>query len=140
MPSFQDFICFQMGIATRTLQKYYNAKFSSYGLTLAQSWILFALYLDDGLGVKGLAEKLGLDSSAVTGLIDRMEKEELLVRKVDPADRRAFQICLTPKGRNLAEEIFPIADQLNESMKAALEKGEWNAIMSFVNKIQQYCK
>jgi DNA-binding MarR family transcriptional regulator len=122
------------------MQKYYNAKFSGYGLTLAQSWILFALYINDGLGVKGLAEKLGLDSSAVTGLIDRLEKEKLLERRVDPADRRAFQICLTPKGRKLAEEVFPIADQLNESMKSALEKGEWNAVMSFVNKVQQYCK
>jgi DNA-binding MarR family transcriptional regulator len=140
MPAFQDFICFQMGTAARTLQKYYNTKFASYGITLAQSWILFALYLKDGLGVKGLAEQLGIDSSAITGLMDRMEKEELLIKRVDPSDRRAFQISLTEKGRKLAEEVFPIADRLNESMKAALENSEWNAFMSFVQKVEDYCK
>ena len=138
--SFQDFICFQMGIAARTLQKYYNARFSTYGLTLAQSFILLALYEKDGLGVKGLAEHLFLDSSAITGLIDRMEKEDLLERRIDPEDRRAFHIHLTPKGRNLAEQILPISKELNESMKLALDKDEWNGFMSFVKKIQEYYK
>ncbi|MGE5455474.1 MAG: MarR family winged helix-turn-helix transcriptional regulator [Methylocystaceae bacterium] len=140
MPSFNDFVCFQMGLAARTLQKYYNLKYSSYGITLAQSFILFALYDQDGLGVKGLAEKLGLDSSAVTGLLDRMEKEEFLVKKIDPTDRRAFQISLTPKGRGLAEEIFPITNELNESMQSSVSKEEWKAFMSFVSKIEEYCK
>lgn len=129
-----------MGIAARTLQKYYNAKLSTYGLTLAQSFILLALYEKNGLGVKGLAEQLFLDSSAVTGLIDRMEKENLLERRTDPEDRRAFQINLTTKGRNLAEQILPASKELNESMKLALDKEEWNGFMSFVRKIQEYCK
>ncbi|MBF7084185.1 MarR family transcriptional regulator [Desulfallas sp. Bu1-1] len=140
MPAFHEYICFQVGIAARVLQKYYNAKYSDYGLTLAQSFILLALYEKDGLGVKGLAEYLFLDSSAVTGLIDRMEKEDLLKRRVDPEDRRAFQISLTQKGRNLAEQILPISKDLNESMKLALNKEEWNGLMSFVKKIQEYCK
>lgn len=140
MPIFEDYVCFQMGIAARTLQKYYNVKYSDYGLTLAQSFILLALYEQDGLGVKGLAERLFLDSSAITGLIDRMEKEGLLERRTDPEDRRAFQINLTLKGRNLAEQILPISQDLNDSLKLTLNDAEWNGVMSFVKKIQEYCK
>lgn len=140
MPSFHDFICFQMGVAARTLQKYYNARYAAYGLTLAQSFILLALYEKDGLSVKGLAEYLYLDSSAVTGLIDRMEKEALLERNADPKDRRSFRISLTAKGRNLARKILPISVELNDNMKSILDDGEWNGAISFARKIQEYCK
>lgn len=140
MPEFQDFICFQMGFAARTLQKYYNAKYAEYGITLPQSFILFALYEQDGLGVKALAEKLFIDNSAITGLIDRMEKEDLLERKTDPTDRRAFQIILTTKGRRLAEDIFPITEHINNKMKSALDKKEWDAFMSAVTKIDKLCR
>jgi len=54
----------------------------------------------------------------VTGIIDRMEREGLVVRDRSREDRRVVYIRLTPKGRELAQEI-PVEPM--EIFKGALE-------------------
>lgn len=136
MGSFVDFLCFKLGSAARKIQKYYNNRFAEFGITIAQSFILFALLENNGLNVKSLAELLDLDSSAITGLVDRLEKEKLVERRVDLRDRRAFRIHLTRKGKSLAEKVFPIAVEYNEKLKTGLEKDEEMALIKFFKRIE----
>ena len=46
-----------------------------------------------------VAEQLGIDRTVMTYLVDDLEKAGLVERRPDPADRRARQVVLTPKGR-----------------------------------------
>src|ERR1700710_1182735 len=46
-----------------------------------------------------IAERLGLDRTVMTYLIDDLEKAGLVERRPDPADRRARQVLLTAKGK-----------------------------------------
>ncbi|NWF56022.1 MAG: MarR family transcriptional regulator [Syntrophaceae bacterium] len=41
----------------------------------------------------------------MTSLIDRMETAGLVRREDHPTDRRAYQICLTPRGKELEEKL-----------------------------------
>ncbi len=59
---------------------------------------LLALWNEDSVKGKELGKRAGLEPSTMTGLLDRMEKDGLVVRKPDPNDRRANLICLTKKG------------------------------------------
>jgi DNA-binding MarR family transcriptional regulator len=136
LEKFTTLFCFQLGSAARKIQKYYNNKYAEYGITVAQSFILFSLLENDGLYVKSLAERLIIDSSAITGLVDRLEKENLVERRVDPEDRRAFRIFLTEKGRNLANTISPIALEFNEKLKAGLNKEEEDAFRKFLSRVE----
>ncbi len=124
MARLDDFLCFQLGGVARKIQKHYNNAFGKFGITIAQSFILFALQEEDGLNVKTLAERLIIESSAITGLLDRLERERLVVRHVDPEDRRAFRIFLTPAGRALAEKVLPIASEFNEALKSGFDERE----------------
>jgi len=135
--SFTDFLCFKIGSATRKIQKYYNSKYADYGITIAQSFILFSLLENNGSLIKELAERLNLDSSAITGLVDRLEKENLVKRQVDSEDRRAFRILLTEKGKKLAETVFPIAQDFNDKIISNLSKKERDMFISLLTKIEQ---
>jgi DNA-binding MarR family transcriptional regulator len=46
-----------------------------------------------------IAQQLGIDRSVLTYLLDDLEKDELIERRPDPADRRARRIVLTRTGR-----------------------------------------
>jgi MarR family 2-MHQ and catechol resistance regulon transcriptional repressor len=46
-----------------------------------------------------------VDKSNITGLVDRMEKLELIRRNPVPGDRRRYNITLTPKGAELIDEL-----------------------------------
>lgn len=50
-----------------------------------------------------MAERLGLDRTVMTHLIDDLERAGLVVRKPDPADRRARRLELTDEGRTAYE-------------------------------------
>ncbi len=138
MESFTTLLCFQLGAAARKIQKYYNKKFEEYGITVAQSFILSSLSETDGLYVKNLAERLDIDSSAITGLVDRLEKEKLVERRVDPEDRRAFRIFLTEKGKKLAGTLAPIGQEFNKRLKEGMNKEELAAFKKFLQKIDGF--
>lgn len=61
----------------------------------------------DGLTQTALSQALITHRSNVTGLVDRLEKRGLLVRKAVPGDRRAYSVQLTKAGAQLVEEILP---------------------------------
>jgi DNA-binding MarR family transcriptional regulator len=48
-----------------------------------------------------LSERLQLRHHSVVGLIDRLEEQQLVVRKRSGADRRNVLVCLTPRGKKI---------------------------------------
>lgn len=52
-----------------------------------------------------LATFLNLDKSSVTGLVGRAEKRGLVRRISTQKDRRAVNVIITPRGRELAQKI-----------------------------------
>jgi len=76
----------------------------------------------EGTSVKDIANRIQLDSPAVTGLIDRLVKEDLIERKEDPEDRRSLKIHLTPKGRELAKnKLVPVALEFDQYMRSIVD-------------------
>ncbi len=57
------------------------------------------------LSLSELSDKIRAQNSTVTGIIDRMEREDLVVRVRSKEDRRVVRIHLTDKGLKLAQEI-----------------------------------
>lgn len=70
------------------------------------------------LSLSELSERIRAQNSTVTGIIDRMVRENLVTRERSKEDRRVVYIRLTAKGRKLAEEI-PIEPM--EIFRGALE-------------------
>jgi len=48
-----------------------------------------------------------LSRSGITRLLDRMERDGLITRTVSTADRRRFDVSLTPPGRQRFEQVWP---------------------------------
>lgn len=136
MERFADFLCFKLGSAARKIQRYYNNKLNKHGITIGQAFILFSLLEQEGLNIKALGKKLNLDNSAMTGLVDRLEKENLVERRDDPEDRRAYLIFLTPRGEEVARETFPIAGGFNARLKATIKPEEQLALSRLLAAIE----
>lgn len=87
---------------SRRLTKGYAAQF---GLTGPQLTVVKLLDQIGDLSLSELSERIRAQNSTVTGIIDRMERESLVARVRSKEDRRVVHIRLTPKGRELAEQI-----------------------------------
>ena len=73
-------------------------------LTTAQYSILQQLWKTDGVQFKTLAEACCCSQSTITGIVDTMEKKDIVVRKDNPEDRRSVLVILTEKGKTLENE------------------------------------
>ncbi len=72
-------------------------------LTPPQYFILVRLAENDRCPLKELAEALACTRATITGIVDTMEKKELVSRSPNPDDRRSLLVRLTEKGRALLE-------------------------------------
>lgn len=75
--------------------------------TLARFDLLATLHRDDGQTLAALSRVLLVTAGNITGLVDRAERDGLVVRRADPSDRRASRVWLTRKGRSLIRELLP---------------------------------
>ena len=73
-------------------------------LTTAQYSILQQLWKTDGVQFKSLADACCCSQSTITGIVDTMEKKDIVVRKQSPEDRRVWLVMLTEKGKILESE------------------------------------
>lgn len=82
-------------------------------LTTAQYSILQQLWKTDGLQFKTLADECCCSQSTITGIIDTMEKKDIVFRKRNPEDKRIWLVKLTKKGKILEKETPKIENILD---------------------------
>jgi DNA-binding MarR family transcriptional regulator len=106
-----------------------EAAVSPMGLSLAKLALLHHLAeANEPLPLSELAQHQNCVRSNITQLVDRLEKEGLVRRRPDPADRRSVRAALTPAGeqayrkakRALVEEQQAIVESLSSGEAASL--------------------
>ena len=85
-----------------------------------------------GLKMSELSQRMMVTGGNVTGITDGLEKEGLVVREVDPADRRVYRVRLTAEGqrqfRRMAGEHEQWVIALFERMSSR-DKGQLVALL-----------
>jgi DNA-binding MarR family transcriptional regulator len=71
------------------------------GITGPQRFVLRLLGRFPGMTAGQLADALGVHPSTITGIVKRLQQRRLVVRRVDPRDRRRSFLALTETGRAL---------------------------------------
>ena len=106
-------INFLLSAAQHNVFQYLSAKLSSFGVTPSQYSVLRCLWGKDHATPKQLAETLGIETSTISGLLDRLQKNNLIDRIINREDRREVQVVVTEKGKSLEEPITKIIDEVN---------------------------
>ena len=81
-------------------------KLSVFDLTPVQYAVLYCLWENNKKSPKEIAERLKLENSTISGILERMEKKGLIKRMISKEDRRFIQIMLTEKGAALEEDVL----------------------------------
>lgn len=91
-----------------------------YGLTLRQHIVLSALHLSPGMTQVELGRAVGMDKTTLTGELDRLERRDLVVRTVDPRDRRARTLAVTDQGEHLRRQVSEDTERAERAALGAL--------------------
>ena len=91
-------LCFAVYSAEHAFTRAYRPLLKALGLTYPQYLIMLTLWETDDLTVKGLGERLMLDSGTLTPLLKRLEAAGLVRRTRSAEDERVVRITLTGQG------------------------------------------
>lgn len=137
-----DRLIYLLSIAQQTLKDHTNRTLADKGgkVTLAQAGILFLLKEKDGRYMSEMGQVIGVDNSAMTRLVDRLERAGLVKRQIDPENRRAISILLTPAGRKEAAEALTVIKIINKEIKKDYSPAEVDAFKKILGGILQKFK
>lgn len=110
---------------------------AEFGTTLARFDLLAALDASGGaLTMGALSARLMVTSGNVTGLIDGMEQDGLVIRQRHPKDRRSTVIVTTPQGRSLFARMAPAHAGWIEQAMAGLDRQEAAALWRSLGRLK----
>lgn len=84
-----------------------------------------------------LAEQSAVTRATMTGLLDTLEKDGLILRQTDPLDRRTIQVRLTGPGHDLLEATLPDYFAELAILMQPLNESERKALVALLQKISQ---
>jgi DNA-binding MarR family transcriptional regulator len=85
-------------------QDFTDERAKEFGLTGQQAAVVLSVSREQP-SMRELADRLRCDASNITGLVDRLERRDLVCRVSDPHDARVKRVHLTPNGRQLAKRM-----------------------------------
>ena len=107
----------------------------AFGVTPVQFAALQAARRQPGLDQRTLAASIGLDTSTIAGVLDRLERRKLIQRSSSPDDRRVRLLTVTPAAEGLLDELVPHMLRAQQRMLAPLPAGDRTRFMAMLKTL-----
>ena len=105
------------------------------GLTPPQFYVLATIGYAGRLPFGEIGAKMMVTVSNLTGIVDRLEDKNLVVRKRDEKDRRVVHVVLTDKGANLYKSTIPQFEKSVAQIFTGLSKPEQKELSALLRKL-----
>lgn len=134
----KECINFLLTTAQHTVFQYLSQRLAPYDITPSQYGILNCLWINDDTCLpRQIAELLCLETSTVSGILDRMQKKDLIDRVINPENRREILVMITPKGEALKAPVLKIIDEVNEEVLKDFSPKETEFIRKSLRQIAE---
>ncbi len=121
---------------THAIRQRHNAELAAYDVSVPRAGLLRAMLELGEPRMSELAARLGLNPRTITAAVDALEREGLLERRAEPADRRATRVALTDAGRRHIEAWQAFQRELAESAMAPLSSAERRQFKRMLERIR----
>ncbi|MFH9296495.1 MarR family winged helix-turn-helix transcriptional regulator [Streptomyces sp. NPDC017520] len=101
-------VCFSLHSASRAFGGFYRQALKGLGLTYSQYLVMLVLWEHGPQPVKGIGDRLHLDSGTLSPLLKRLEAVGLVRRERSREDERSVLVDLTDEGARLRERALSV--------------------------------
>jgi DNA-binding MarR family transcriptional regulator len=113
--------CFLLADIGRLMRQRFQQQLDHSELTYAQARALINISRYPGLRQVELAELMGIQPITPARLIDQLQQQQLVERRADPADRRAYRLHTTAAAQSPLQQIRQIGAVIYEQMMDGLD-------------------
>ena len=107
-------------------------------LTDARATLLITLYFTQGrrLAQNEISKELGVSRTNITNLIDGLERDGLVVRVANPADRRVSHAQLTDEGEQACRVLLPMLTRFMEGLSSGFSDSEKSQLKGYLRRFR----
>ena len=109
--------------------------FNDFGLTEQQWRVLRVLWEHEALTVNRLADVSLLPAPSLVGIVDRLERDHLVIRQRSEADRRKVNVVLTSQGAALKDEVMPRVAAAYLELKQSVDSETWARLLDGLQQV-----
>lgn len=129
-------IGFLLNDTARLFRRSFNARMKGSGITALQWRLITYLKRHEGIRQGPLAELIEVEPITLSRMVDRLVEAELVERRADPSDRRAWLLHLTPRTGALLDGMRTTADALTEEATEGLSAAEVDQLAGLVERVR----
>lgn len=115
---------FLLGDVSRLIRMRFDARAEELGLTRAQWRVLAQLRRREGINQSALAELLEIEPITLVRHIDRLVAKELVERRPDPKDRRAWKLYLKAEVQPILDRLRQLSEQTRNDALAGVPEAQ----------------
>lgn len=105
------------------------------GITGSQYVFLLTLNWEDGASQGKLSDYLKIDKTTTAKSVKALEKNGFVTRVTDPGDKRAYQVFLTDKAREILPRIRAVMEEWDKFIQADLTGEERRLLENILEKM-----
>ncbi|STO31076.1 Organic hydroperoxide resistance transcriptional regulator [Fusobacterium necrogenes] len=128
-------INYLLTISQNKVFQYFSDELKQFKLTPSQYGVLKCIWENSPQTPKQIGKVLFLEASSISGVLDRMQKNGLIIREIDNNNRRNILIYPTEKALELREEVEKIVNKLNKHFLDKLSEEERKKFRTFLLNI-----
>jgi len=121
--------------ATLVIAESFLKHMAVFELRLVDFSVLSLIAHNPGITSRQLCTTLNIQPPNLVGMVNTLEKRELITRQPHPHDARALGLHLTPTGKKLVRQAEQTVTQLEEDATARLSAAERRTLMQLLRKI-----
>ena len=106
-----------------------------YGLKPVEFSVLSLIAHNPGITSRQLCSTLNIQPPNLVGMINQLQRRELITRRPHPHDGRAMGLHLTPAGRKLVKQAEITASELEDAATVRLSPAERKTLIQLLRKI-----
>lgn len=126
-------LVFEVG---RLMRRTFEANLDGSSLSLAQARLLFYVNLNEGARQVALAEMLEVQPISAARLIDQLVQMGVVERRLDPSDRRAHLIYLTPAAEPHLASIQVVLTKVRANLLRDISADELQIMVTGLRKVR----
>ncbi len=135
---YENSIGFIVYSASKMMQKAFDLELrNKTGINLAQSKVIFTLYMQSGPTQREIADMIGVETPTLVPIIDKLEEDGYVKRKPDATDRRIKRIYATAKTDSLWDLMVECITQIRKISTKDLSEQEIKSAFDTVKKITE---
>lgn len=115
----------------------YRDLFQEFGVTEQQWRVLRVLWEQKHLTSAQISNLTLLPSPSLVGILDRLERKDLVKRLRSTSDRREINITITNLGRELQSKVMPKVKLIQDQTREKLSPTEWKQINNILKKLDR---